>query len=541
MLLTIHGYMIDMESLYKLKCICVCCCISEVRDENEILLGSRSKDVREVVVSLGYSKLDNPEKAEEKEKDEESENQELHGQENEDSRKAAATFRDIIENRAHDGTIIAHIVCFQSQFQLATNFYLTSINNKLDVEDNSLFFYLSNNDYKNAKSKGIPAYYYYGTRNFKVDLLVDSVQDKSVYRHLVMYDLLMTETDALTTAGDMYWFKNPLKEVTTACGHCDLVIQKEEALDINLGIIYAKYTKATMEFYKALVHEIEKRGVENCRTVFSDVLDKLRDTVNVVTLDQETFPDGPEYFENGDRDSDGWMVCDNCTAVNNNHLMGLEAKVFRLQQHRMWALDENKYYSNPKAKYFIYDNVPFPGEGRDMEDVAALKGSLEVAMATERKAILPPFFHTDDGQMALNGLYLIQELQSSFKEYYRESTFLQNSHVPEAITNNICGPILIENDFTAQNFDKDGSTEDIKLRLKAADPAKGATGEEIVKFLLDNKLSHCSVLRFHSLYHAFKGFGNKKDNNTYFAELDQGLVPGTYRQKELLGTSRHVC
>ncbi len=206
--------------------------------------------------------------------------------------------------------------------------------------------------------------------------------------------------------------------------------------------------------------------------------------------------------------------CGECVIVHNNWLIGANTKIYRFKEFLMWAPDPEGYYSSPHALYLTYDNpLDFGPRHTGERERSALRTALRIAYVLNRTLILPTFHcyecplgacRNAAGRCSLFALVHLSNFDLYFKDAYREHVFLLHSKVPETVKNSQTGKIYINtapsNHYFAHSRMK---TQLPDLVFTPVDRERGASSGEIRQWL--SPFQTMSVIRFHSLYDAFRG------------------------------------
>ena len=99
--------------------------------------------------------------------------------------------------------------------------------------------------------------------------------------------------------------------------------------------------------------------------------------------------------------------------------------------------------------------------------------------------------------------------------------FSMHPKVPDQIKHNISETFAIK----SKAYDKLQFSDNVKV--KTPEDPNGASTEEIIKWFSN---SPESVLKFHSLYNAFKGFTKKEDKEAFETLTKNAFKKAVYRQ-----------
>jgi hypothetical protein len=198
----------------------------------------------------------------------------------------------------------------------------------------------------------------------------------------------------------------------------------------------------------------------------------------------------------------------------------------------MWVIDRDGYYSSTTTKYLTFD-LPFLGNSKREMEMATLANALAIGQVLNRTVILPKF-HCRRGKFVklcpLNDLIMLTNFDAKFANAYREHTFLTHPKVPAMVKQSLSPYYRI-------NSTKSAGLKTIHTEAVGSQnnpiivfPDSGendATSDEILLWF--GNVTE-SVLRFHSLYHAFGNFTSSFEHYLFFTKVKEGIVTGNYRQ-----------
>ena len=115
--------------------------------------------------------------------------------------------------------------------------------------------------------------------------------------------------------------------------------------------------------------------------------------LTIKVLNQELFPNGVSYFDDGCRMFGDGNWCHDCVIVHNNDILSYSNKVYRFKEHFMWVMDTNGYYSSEKAEYLTFENTLNFSIDKEMKqvEIQSLKTALLIGHILNRILILPTF------------------------------------------------------------------------------------------------------------------------------------------------------
>ncbi len=121
----------------------------------------------------------------------------------------------------------------------------------------------------------------------------------------------------------------------------------------------------------------------------------------------------------------------------------------------------------------------------------------------------------------------MKQFDKSFGDSYREHVFLQHDKVPDVVKLSVTDVMLIESN-KVKNKRKHESFSSVKRTFKPEDPEHGANLAELLRWL--KPVEDFKVLRFHSMYDAFKGAPSGEQDKDFEERLSTGLKKADYRQ-----------
>ncbi len=311
---------------------------------------------------------------------------------------------------------------------------------------------------------------------------------------------------------DIVFLKNPFPYLK--CGNgCDMIMQSEAGNYYrNTGFYMAFPTNNTLEMHRLTLQSYTYSPNFNDQQSINGILLMLETNkgMKVETLDENMFPNGKKYFDQGKRMFAGDNPCDKCVVVHNNYIAAFSNKRYRFKEHLLWNLDDLGYYSNNTAKYIVYDNRRTFGKATKAMEENALKTALLLGSIFDRIVILPKFFCYSCPFPICNGIqntpacsayahFNMTIFDKVFYGKYRESVFLNHNKVPENIKESSTKSIFINTNMSVnQDIQKTLRQEGVKYFFTPNDLSLGATEEELCSWFF--KFQHVSIIRFHSLY-----------------------------------------
>ncbi len=336
-------------------------------------------------------------------------------------------------------------------------------------------------------------------------------RQKARYKTMAASVVLEMGYTVLLMDADIVFLKNPFPYLQ--CNTCDILIQAESGFFTrNSGFYMAHPTKLAKKLHHLMLKSYKvspEFSDQPCMNGLINILEE-QDGLKVEILDNQLFPNGERYFDIGKRMFAGNNPCNDCVIVHNNNILYHANKVYRFKEHLLWMLDRDGYYSNPTAKYIMYDNPQdFDMDTRQMEDIA-LKNAILLGELLDRIVILPKFYcfqclHTScidlerSGECNAQAHYDMTGIDKITSGKYREHVFLKHPKVPLKVKNSISEPLFIRTKMTSQKSVLDymnltGVRHFFTSSNFPLDPSWG----ELEVWL--RKFEHFSVMRFHSLY-----------------------------------------
>ena len=434
-----------------------------------------------------------------------------------------------------DGVIITPAVIDNGYLDMARNMYLTSIVPH-NLTDHTLFLCVDRSACDAARAHGLPTFLFRDNDNhYSGDFDSGVFVEKAKTKLFMIYEILHMGFSVLLSDLDIFWFKNPVDDVIKTCGSCDFAIQAETGVGLNIGFLYVRPTNNSLAFFKFVTKKSASTG-QGAQALFNNIIKKYpNESISYKVLDQNVYPDGRTYFEKQNRriptikpDS-----CPECSICHNNWIVGTEAKTYRFKEHHMWAVDDDGYYSNPDGKYIMYNNPHSRGNSLALE-IHTLQGAFAMAQILGRILIVPLVFHNKyNNPTSIIGLLHIRHLDTIFKGAYRESTFLHHPKVPEHVKYSQCGSYLVKTNFSL-SYPQTFEEEAMDKVFTPNEIENGATDREIEEWFTGFPYDGCPVIRFHSLYNAFKEFENQTVNDEFTKKFTSAYEPGGFRQLGLL-------
>ena len=322
---------------------------------------------------------------------------------------------------------------------------------------------------------------------------------------------------------DIVFFKNPIPFLT--CKNCELIIQSEGSEYYrNTGFYFAVPTKNVIKLHHMVLNTFKSMAMINDQQAVNGVLLYLesQSEFKVKVLDLELFPNGNYYFDRGQRMFAYDNPCSKCVLVHNNFIASYSNKRYRFREHLLWSLDEDQYYSDPTAKYLMYENsFDFGTKYTWQMEEKALKTAFMLGDILKRIVILPKFYcykcpmdicskKHNIARCAAYVHYNMTIMDHVLKNKYRENMFLRNKLVPTSIKTSVSPKIFVKSKITSQqHISPYLDMKDVERIFTPSNLGAGATQEEFLGWL--KPFEKFSVLKFHSLYGQVISFENIVD------------------------------
>ena len=418
----------------------------------------------------------------------------------------------LLEKKANKKKTIIISTVDYSFVDMAINFYKTS------VERWGLTNYLFLCSHAKAKERlsghGIDAVQLWNDTHGTCpsDFATPAFNRKTKYKTMAATLALDLGYSVLVVDVDIVFFKNPVPFLT--CENCELIIQSEGSEYYrNTGFYFAIPTKNVIKLHHMVLNTFKSMEMINDQQALNGVLLYLesQSDFKVKVLDLNLFPNGNYYFDKGQRMFADDNPCSNCVLVHNNFIASYSNKRYRFREHLLWSLDEDQYYSDPMAKYLMYENSFDFGTKYTWEmEANALKTAFVLGNILKRIVILPKFYCYKCPMDICSKKHPIPRC-AAFVHYnmtimdhvlgnkYRENMFFRNKLVPTNIKTSISPKIFIKSKTTSQQHILPHlDMKDVEKIFTPSNLEAGGTQEELVGWL--KPFEKFSVLKFHSLY-----------------------------------------
>ncbi|ESO03318.1 hypothetical protein HELRODRAFT_173604 [Helobdella robusta] len=333
-------------------------------------------------------------------------------------------------------------------FDMALNLYLTSFQ-KFGIT-NFLFVGVGKIACQNLLNLNIQCYYFteasnsnesmaYGSRQFalKVNIRTDMIIEALKANYVVLH------TDV-----DVMFLNNPMPYIEQQILKNSNMAVLWDYHEYNSGFLVIKPSKFSIELYMTMQEITNKSDSLDDQKALNMAIKSLRtkykdnpEIVQIGILEKSKFLSGKNYFEEVDRNfptQNGSNNCPSCLVMHNNWIKTMDAKVYRFKEALLWAVDKDRYYSDEKRKYLLYNNPflnnPPNNYSTDKAELNALKTGFALAQMLNRTLIIPRFHcHGPKNPYECSIIHWIyvKELNKQFS--YRENSFLLNPLVPKSI------------------------------------------------------------------------------------------------------------
>ena len=425
-------------------------------------------------------------------------------------------------HRSSNRTVIISIVDeIPKGYQLAINFYRGSI---LKMNITNFFFVGTTKTICSKIALHCNAPCYSATALLGEDV---SRSCSMRIRLELMLQLLVLKVTVLHVDTDVYFFKNPLPNLN----HTTYDLETPPT-GLNNSFLFDFFLiRPTSCSIKAIYTLIRKKAfpcVQHDKQTLTRKLDGCFEVppntpLKIFTLNHRHFPDSYHYFDKYERHFAGASLpCQECVIVHNN-MSTTKQIIYRFMEAHMWHFDATGYYSNPGAKYLIFEN-PLETETEEVtlqKEQSALVSALAIGRVLGRIVLLPKLHHWGIW-CPFSSHYDIDVFDRHFAGQYRENTFLKNPLVPTGISTASSTPILIDSSsdcFMYYTLDELNTTHIYTPR----DRTHGANSQEIEDWFLG--LTNIPILNFRCLYNAFSNFTDETEEKYFKQTIRKALLP----------------
>ena len=350
---------------------------------------------------------------------------------------------------------------------------------------------------------------------------------KTSSRGDVIIEALKAGYTVFHTDADAICFQNPFDYVDCPRGSCDIATMLDYKTDnYAVGCDLINPTPGSILIYESMKKYVGGHKVIDQKQFHNGINDAKKKSPNFkhVGMSMKQFVSGKAYYEDGRRHfADEAPPCSACVMVQNNWIVSLEAKRYRAKELHHWLYDGDRYYTSTDRKYLAFDNPLPAAEANRNDELKALHAALAMGKLLDRTVVIPKF-HCGTRTCNLLNVMLVRNFDATFQ--YREHSFLTHPLVPDSVKKSVFGPVLIASDFITKKRPAVISNGDIKT-FKPSDTVNGMDDKEVLKHF---KSVTESVLKFHSLYNAFKGFSDNTAKDTFSKLLKKGITGASYMQ-----------
>ena len=246
--------------------------------------------------------------------------------------------------------------------------------------------------YKRLDALNIPVALLNVENDTSVDITKAAICHTKEFQNKVHYKLVLwniainLNVRILYVDSDVILLKDPFYYLNSFTGY-DILAQRDGNLCSGFMYMYpTKNTKLAVE-----------RSI-NIRPSLPDPMDQEAliaaiDTIEGFQLNLlpwNIIPSGEYFFESHNYYWD--PINSQQLTVHNNFIHGLENKLYRFKEIKMYKLDRNQEYSNPSAKYLTIENwgISFIALF-DVDQRSELMKAINLAIQLKRILVVPPF------------------------------------------------------------------------------------------------------------------------------------------------------
>lgn len=259
--------------------------------------------------------------------------------------------KPLIEKQALNNTIILYCTD-NSYIDLFLNDYYAS---KLWKYKNLVITCFDRQCYKKLADRNIPV----ALLNIEGDSSVDLTQAaichtkefhrKAQYK-LILWDIALSlNIRILYVDSDVILLKDPLYYLNSINGY-DIIGQRDHYL--CSGFMYMYPTKNTkLAVKRAIKIRPKLRDADDQQGLIAGI--RTIRKFKLFLLPSDRFPSGQVFFDNHSYYWD--PINEKQLTLHNNFIHGLENKLYRFKEIKMYKLDRNQEYSNPSARYLTIE------------------------------------------------------------------------------------------------------------------------------------------------------------------------------------------
>ena len=448
-----------------------------------------------------------------------------------------------------DNLILLAVVDF-AYLNMAINFFETSI--KRFHVTNFIFICLDNKSFSDLQKRGISSFLYQQNvaSNVPAAFATKQFNEKTGIKMKIVTASLMLGFNAMIMDVDIVFLRNPLPHLPL---DFDLAIQDDlqtwnftamgqvipgfngsniESLHVlNTGFMLVRPTYAGVDLMHRTLREVVSMGYMD-QSALNIVAKRMIDakSIRLKVLDKQQFACGKAYFEEGRQMFGGDLdvLKDTYYIVHNNWIFSKAAKIYRFKEAGMWRYDGHKYYSSKTNKYLYFTRPVSPGD-----EVSALITAMALGSILNRIVILPKFHchgpqfkvcKKEDMECDLCPFHVhfhVETFEKIYENKYRESEFLRNSKVPNAVRNSTSPEIHFVSNPAKQSKQK----MDNKMIINVGNRKAISSNALISWFGKDTGFGNYSILHFNEL-----NFNINYKNNVWRDQLQLSIAHCNWQQ-----------
>ena len=211
-------------------------------------------------------------------------------------------------------------------------------------------------------------------------------QNKVHYK-LVLWDIVIKmNIRILYVDSDVILLKNPFYYLNSFTGY-DIVAQRDAYL--CSGFMYMYPTRNTKLAVERSIKIRPKLKDANDQSALIAAFKTIKD-FHLYLLPSDTVPSGIVFFKSHNYYWD--PINQKQLTIHNNYIHGLENKLYRFKEIKMYKLDRNQEYSNPSAKYLTIETWSrFLHLLINIDNKSDLFKAINLAIKLHRVLVIPPF------------------------------------------------------------------------------------------------------------------------------------------------------
>ena len=275
----------------------------------------------------------------------------LAKQSNETINEGMIQVETLIRNKAINNTIILYCTD-NSYLDLFLNDYYAS---KLWIYNNLVVTCFDRLCYKKLSALNIPVALLNIESDASVDITKPAICHTKAFHNKVQYKLVLWDKALsmnlriLYVDTDVILLKNPLHYLNSLTGY-DIIGQRDHYL--CSGFMYMYPTKNTKLAVKRAIHiRPTLKDANDQSSLIAGIRENKK--FKLLLLPSTLFPSGEVFFASHSYYWD--PINANQITIHNNFIHGLENKLYRFKEIKMYRLNRNQEYSNPQAKYLTVE------------------------------------------------------------------------------------------------------------------------------------------------------------------------------------------